>query len=500
MPTASASAVPTASPTPPPLQVQPLSAQVAVGATQQVTVGGAIGDITAVARNAATVGVTIDQESRTLTLAGEAPGATFVDIADSRGVSYALGVRVAYIAGTIAPYVSIQLTGDPASADYVRKRVMAAVIQAAQLRPNAQVVLSRSDVAIPGDLSQDDTVDLDVPVLIQGDAYFDANGTTHVHVANIAAPRISPRSLMVSDYPERLTENGVLFTSVLQHDAPSRFLYFHYNPPGQPDRRIVLRASNHSAEPAIVQFIAGLGGPSPNEMEAGHDATKRFLVHVVQNEGRLITVGAHQSFNILAQNLPAGQILSELLQLRVLSGGNIHLALFAQNASDDPNAPLAQTDLLTSTVRHARGIYDIPEFHYATQWDLTGPYLTLPIGQIPLPNTLKGEALAGDYGVLEAFVVNVQNPLPTPQSIAIYENPRGGHATGTYIIDGVLVQSHQVPPFSRYKVRQYVVPSKGFVRITIVTMPEGGSSYPLDLIFAPDDGSVAPGAPGSPIY
>ncbi len=102
--------------------------------------------------------------------------------------------------------------------------------------------------------------------------------------------------------------------------------------------------------------------------------------------------------------------------------------------------------------------------------------------------------------MLESFVVNVQNPLSTPQRIAIYENPRGGGATGTYLIDNVLVQSHRAPPFSRYKVRQYVVPARGFVRVTIVTMPEAGSSYPLRLVFAPDDGSVAPGAPGSPVY
>ena len=73
---------------------------------------------------------------------------------------------------------------------------------------------------------------------------------------------------------------------------------------------------------------------------------------------------------------------------------------------------------------------------------------------------------------MQSFVVNVENPLPTPQAVAIYENPRGGHATATYIIDGVLVQSHQVPPFSRYKVRQYVVPAHGFVRVTVATMPD----------------------------
>ena len=38
-------------------------------------------------------------------------------------------------------------------------------------------------------------------------------------------------------------------------------------------------------------------------------------------------------------------------------------------------------------------------------------YLELPIGQLPLPNHLRGQALAGDYGVLQSFVVNVENPL-----------------------------------------------------------------------------------------
>jgi hypothetical protein len=155
---------------------------------------------------------------------------------------------------------------------------------------------------------------------------------------------------------------------------------------------------------------------------------------------------------------------------------------------------------LQGTHQHARGIYPIAEFHAATQWQANADYLELPVGQLPLPNDLKGQALAGDYGVLQSFVVNVENPMGSPEAIAIYENPRGGRATATYVIDGVLVQSHQVPAFSRYKVRQYVVPAHGFVRVNIVTMPEAGSSLPMRLIFAPDDGSVAPGAPGSPIY
>ncbi len=465
-----------------------------------LTVGSAISPITAVIRDPSIATVSVDQASQRVTLTGKTPGATMVTLRDARGVTRDVAVRVAYYAGTIAPQLSLSLTGDPANGEFVREQIAQAVKNAAQLRPDAQALVTPDDVPFHGTLEVDHIASFDVPVLIQGNNDFEVDGSTHVDLQNVAVPRISPNSLMVSDYPERLTENGALFTADLRSDQPSRFLYFHYNPPGQPDRRIVLRAENLSREPSIVQFISGHGGPSSNEMEVGHTATKRFLVNIAQNQGRLLTIDGSTTINIAQQDLPAGTIVCNMLQLRVLSGGNVHLTLFAQDADQDPTVAIASGELLESAHKHARGIYPIAEFHFATQWRVDQDYLELPIGQLPLPNDLQGQALSGDYGVLQSFVVNLENPLSTPQAVAIYENPRGGRATSTYLIDGVLVQSHQVPPYSRYKVRQYVVPAHGFVRVSVVTMPEAGSSLPLRLIFAPDDGSVAPGAPGSPIY
>jgi hypothetical protein len=472
---------------------------VPVGRPLDLTIGSAISPLAATVADPTIAGVYVDSTSQRVTIVGKAPGTTVVTISDMRGVRRDVPVRVAFYAGTIADRISLRLTGDPASAEFVREQVSRAVREATQARPDAQIIVTADDVPVRRPLEQDNDASFDVPVLIQGVQELEVEGSTHVDVANVAVPRISPDSLMVSDYPERLTENGTLFTADLSNEQPSRFLYFHYNPPGQPNRRIVLRAENLSREPSIVQFISGPGGPSPNEMEVGHTATKRFLANVVQNQGQLLTLVGNSATEIVTQELPPGNVVCNLLQLRVLSGGSVHLTLVAQN--DDANgAAVADAELLESTYKHARGIYPIAEFHFATRWRVDDEYLELPIGQIPLPNHLRGQALAGDYGVLQSFVVNVENPLGSPQAIAIYENPRGGRATGTYLIDGVVVQSHQVPPYSRYKVRQYIVPAHGFVRVTIVTMPEAGSSLPLRLVFAPDDGSVAPGAPGSPIY
>jgi hypothetical protein len=474
---------------------------VPVGQTQLLHVSSVYGQLNVSVLNPAIVDAAVDQTAQTITLTGKAPGATAIGLTDQRNMpAIVVPVRVAYNAGTIADTASIRITGDPASSQFVKEQAVAAAVKLAQARAGAQIVATPDQVQFSQPLAQDNVAQVDVPVLIQGEQYFSVDGVTHVRVENMAAPKITPDSLTVSDYPERLTENGVLFASDLKRTAPTRFLYFHYNPPGEPDRRIVLRAQNLSPEPAVVQFITGAGGPDPNEMLAGHVATYTFLKRLVQNEGQVIVIPGNGTINLVEQPLPAKNVVCNLLQLRVLNGSTVHLTLFAQNASSSPDEALSSTELLAGDHPHARGEYRIPEFHYSTLWNTTDQYLELQLGHIPLPNLMQGEALAGDYGVLQSFVIKVQNPTDQPQPIAIYENPRGGRATGTYLIDGVLIQSHQTPPFSRYKVRQYVVPARGFVRVTIETIPDSGSSYPLRLVFAPDDGSVAPGAPGSPIY
>jgi hypothetical protein len=496
----SATPLPTPTPTQPPVIVQPASASVPVGESQTLRVQSALGQLTVTPPTSPIVDVSVDQAAQTITVTGKAPGVATLVVTDQRNISATVGIRVAYNAGVIADSGSVRVTGDPASPSFVKDQAVATAIALAQPRADAQVVASADEVTFSQPLAQDDVATVDVPVLIQGNDYFSVEGTTHVRVENVAAPKIMPDSLMVSDYPERLTENGVLFTADLKRSQPSRFLYFHYNPPGEPDRRIVLRAQNTSPEPAIVQFIDGQGATTSNEMLTGHEATSAFLRDLVQNQGHIIVIPANGTMNLIEQPLPAKMIVCNLLQLRVLNGSSVHLTLFAQNATDAPDASLADTGLLSGDHPHARGVYEIPEFHDSRLWRVNDEYLELPIGQIPLPNVMKGEALAGDYGVLQTFVIKVENPNSSPQSIAIYENPRGGRATGTFLIDGVLIQSHQVPAFSRYKIRQYVVPGRGFVRVTIATIPDSGSSYPVRLIFAPDDGSVPPGAPGSPVY
>ena len=495
-------APPVASPTQPPVIVEPANVAVSPQRTQFLHVEQVLGVVTLSIADPTIVSATIDQNTRILAAVGLKVGNTTITVTDSRGLTRTVGVRVALEAGTIASDASVRITGHPATEAFIREVALQAATARAIARPGAVVVATTENIVVHAPLQPDDITDVEVPIIIPGgDQYFTVTGSTTVHVENFAQPLVRPQHLLVSDFPETLKENGILFTADLTAKNAERFLYYHYNPAGQPDRRIVLHVTNPSGQPALVQLIAGTAGPGLNEMEVGHNSTQRFLVHLAQNEGTVVSVAANSTANLLVQGLPAKMIVSGLLQLHELSGADLHLTLVAQNATDDVDMPATNLAQLEGDHPHARGIYPIPEFYFDYLYDAEGPNLEVPIGQIPLPNLVQGQTLAGDYGVLQSVTIRmVNNDRHNSRQIAVYADPRGGRATGTFVIDRVLVQAHAMPPFSHYKLRQYTLPPQSFLRTEIITMPEGGSSYPLRIVVGPDDGSPPPGSSESLVY
>ena len=154
----------------------------------------------------------------------------------------------------------------------------------------------------------------------------------------------------------------MLFTATIDRTRSQRFLYYHYNPSTEPARRILVKATNTAATPAVVHVIAALAGPGANEMEVGHNATQAFLVRLRRNEGTVVTIPPNATVNIVNHDLPPNAIVNGILQLRELSGDPLDIAVVAQHA----DAPLDQSadaaNLLAGGAPHARGVYPVPEF------------------------------------------------------------------------------------------------------------------------------------------
>ncbi|HLN47601.1 MAG TPA: hypothetical protein VK216_04980 [Magnetospirillaceae bacterium] len=420
---------------------------------------------------------------RTIDLFGLHPGTTTVTVTSQQGLTATLGVAVEISAGRADSFTTINITGHPASSQFVADMATQAATQVTYAQQGTHIAAGA--VEDSHELAPDDTTIVHVPIDVTGDGYFAYHTVVAVRVTNLAQPQLAPRLLLVSDYPETITEDGTLFYSDVTFDKPARLLYYHYAPPGAPLRRVLVKVENSGADASLLEMIAGIGGPYTDILGVGHGSTLRFLQREAAGEGEVFEVPPRATINVVDQQLPAGNLVAGIMQMRVIAGPGLRVAVVVQAADASPIEPISDT-LLSSAVKHARGIYQIPEFFYDESYTVGDAPTTLAIGKLPLPNLVEGDVLGGDYGVKQSADVNLLNPTDRPADVGLWFEPRGGRATGTLLIDDDVVQLHPVDAMKPALVRRFSVPARGFVHVSVVTMPEGGSSYPVNLLFASD--------------
>jgi hypothetical protein len=436
------------------------------------------------------VRATFNAVDRAVDVTGLHTGSTTITATDQDGLSAALAVRVQILAGRVADTARATITGNPAGPDFVTEAAVAAVRAVAYPDAAARLSINAAAVSDAHTLASDNVAVVHVPVSIAGEGMLTLQKTVAVTVTNIAQPRLAPRFLLVSDFPETLTENGTLFYADVNPDAPARLLYYHYAKKPE-TRRVIVKVQNNGVESSLVQLIAGVAGPDSNVLAAGHLATRRYLEREAANEGQIFEVPPHATLNVLDQSMPPETLITGVMQLRVVSGDGVRVALVALDAGDPPVLPISDT-LLRSAVRHARGVYNVPDFFYDETYTIGDAATVLTIGKLPLPNLVQGEVLGGDYGVKQSATITLLNPGSTDARVGMWFEPRGGRATGTFIIDGQLLQIHAVDPGHDELLQSFIVPAGGYHQFSVTSMPEGGSSYPVNVII-----SSTPPAAGS---
>lgn len=475
---------PSPSPPPAPVSIEVPSVSVPLGHAVRVRVlSPPSGILTLAAFDTGVVGATFNAIDRTIDVTGLHSGSTTITASDQFGQTAALAVSVQPYAGRASAATAVTITGDPASAQFVAEEAAKAAMRVAYPLAGAHVDAPPSNIADATSLAADNTVVVHVPVSIAGPDLYPYRRTVEVTVSNLAQPHVPPKFVLVSDFPETITENGTLFYADVNPDSPARLLYYHYAAAGAPLRRVLVKVQNNGVESSLIQLTAGIGGPDPNVLMVGHESTKRFLRHEAAGEGEIFEVPPHATMNIVDQLLPANSLVSGLMQARVVAGDGVRVAVVVQDANDSPVDPISDT-LLSSAVRHARGVYEVPDFFYDEEYTVGDVPTVLNIGKLPLPNLVRGEVLGGDYGVKQSATVTLVNPQDAAAQVGMWLEPRGGRATATFLIDGELTEIRATNPGSFAIVKSFQVPAHGYSRVNVVTMPEGGSSYPVNVLFS----------------
>jgi hypothetical protein len=218
-----------------------------------------------------------------------AAGAAVAQTAESPA-PYATPPAVLPPAGTIPATIALHVTGSPQTdPDVLETQIRAALDRAIRptLRPGASI---RYGAIVPWPLfpvAFNARAAVNVALTVQGGSdTAPVQGVTTVNVFNEAVSLAPPSVLYLSDDPEYIQSDGLVFRGAVTPERPAR-LYYYHSAIGLPrDLDVVLTAS----VPSRVQVIASGAGPDLDVMSVGHTVSRDILRFEMGNEGMVVPV------------------------------------------------------------------------------------------------------------------------------------------------------------------------------------------------------------------
>ncbi|MBV8725637.1 MAG: hypothetical protein JO350_09930 [Candidatus Eremiobacteraeota bacterium] len=450
---------------------------------QVVTVAGAAPPLQ-VALDRRLVNVEVSPDGSTITVtATQATGSDVLHVVDAAGAQADVSIRVAFNAGTIVPQQTLRVTGDPADPQWLAQEVQNAVLRATKAQPDSTVTLGATP-AISSALAPGESTQVEVPVQIAGHGrYFDQSGATVVNIENVAASPFQPGILFYSDDPEHVTQDGLLFRGTVTTATPARLYYYHDD--AQDPRRLVVLLSGAADEPASVQVVGTRAGPNMDVMHVGHTVSKNFLLTKTHHEGLIVDLSPDDPFVLADVPMSARQLVAGNVDVRVLSGGPVTVAVVAASPGVDPRTLLGGPQL-PDDGHHRTGTFQIAAYgNEALNYMVGGADPTVVIGDTdPTPPSADPQGQGhdyGDYGVVHTIDVTMRNPAAEPATAYLYFKPLAGPARASFLLDGNLIELGCVRVSAPYQISSVNLAPGESYRGTLLTMPDGGSFFPTEI-------------------
>jgi len=372
--------------------------------------------------------------------------------------------------------VAVEVTGTPADPDVIREGIRQVIVRSTATRPGSQIVIG--DIDAPP-LSPGERARIRVSVVVRNPLAAAVSGDVWASVTNVPMDLATPSRLLVSNRPETVTANGVLFEASLQPEESVRLLYHHRN--GAATRKVItVTLANPADSPATVFLMGVSAGPSSDVMYAGHAAAARFLHRLAAGQGRLLDIPGRQAFTFAVIDVPAGSLVTGLLQAQLLRGARVTVSVHIRSRWLLERT--VTTEVNQTAVAHPRGVFRVAEVHLARSVRPGDRLLLTDLGVAVTPDDpATGERLVGDYGILYRLSVELINPLDRPAGFDVTAQALNGPARGMLLIEGSPVDFGLLRVGEERLLTSLEVAPHDTRVVEMLTMPAAGSFYPVRL-------------------
>lgn len=316
----------------------------------------------------------------------------------------------------------------------------------------------------------------------------------------------SSNLLLVSNYPEKVSEPGTVFNHAMTFQS-LRLLYYHHNVANQKlYYRMVIRNDNEDA--VTLRVLKGQGGPDKDGIFVGHQSTKRYLEGLRDQAFDLVTVPGGDKVELVYHLFKPDMVTTGLVYIENPSQKPLSVGLFVE----DPQYPFLSGFNEPLQSSYQVGVYLSNKIVTTVQMDCRHPIKEISLGRAPylhgslqfpgvsmgaeeprwesISNSVEGP-LKGNYGVLYTYKMTLANPTNQFKKVSLFFSPVAGASRGTFLINNELYDTVSTITNELYPepelIKEMVIMPGDTRHITLHTIPEAGSHYPVHLVLQSSD-------------
>ncbi len=455
-----------------------------VGGEQVVRVSGlAQGPLEAVPGSSG-VQVAVDQESGAVSIVGTAVGRTRVDLRRGHGREV-IWVHVKDWAGTLPRQVELEVTGNPAPAQMVAQAALSGAATLSTVQPGCRLLLESGPLDLRP-VPSGQVVRLELPLAIAGgEDYYPVRATIPVVVRNLPLEPVESNLLLVSNRPERVTQDGILLEYTFSRKEPTRLMYSHLNDL-RVRRNLWVNVANPGDEPVRLLVSSTFAGPERNEVHVGQTSARRFLEALALQSGYVVVLPPRSALELVAHDMQPKALLTGFINFRILEGerATVEVRTAVQPSAND-GSPLPHLGAPFNPFKiHPHGVFAQPFFEFDGEFVVGRDSLVQRYGESPwLIDFETGLPNNGNFGVLYRSLVELRNPYPVPRRVGLYFRPVAGPAGGTFLVDGQVFQASFRRVHNEALLTGIELGPGESRTVEVVTFPEASSNYPAQFEF-----------------
>ncbi len=420
----------------------------------------------------------INKELNIARVFGKSLGETILLLVTGDGRIAACRVVVKKVAGKILKEnLLIRVTGNPAPGNLLSLFLIDTVKSALTLEALASIEIGKPDLP---SLPLNHRALLNIPVKIWGENYIPVSGNIKVAIRNEVIDNKDDDYLMMSNDPEVIKAEGILFRGILKNYESARLLFYHVS---KEEYNIETRINNLSSDIIDVLISKGIGGPDRDGIYAGHMAVKRFLENFKSSYGEIIRIEPNSSYIISSQRVSKGKdVATGIVRAWLLCGEGAALEVIARGRKE---ATALKPIYNKKEDGRISGILDQPNLDICKEYKAGCEPLVIRIGESPtFVNRGSFDLHLGNYGILHRINLRLTNGTSfKAERVALSYASLGGPARGIFVIEDRLFETGFLNGEKvEEKFFELTLPPNTQKTLSIILMPQPGSYYPTNLI------------------